>query len=56
MYKNILVPIDVWEKELTDMVTPHVESLAVSIFLRLYQHSHMVVLKVVCLSRIWKSD
>lgn len=28
MYKNILVPIDVWEKELTDMVTPHVESLA----------------------------
>lgn len=28
MYKNILVPVDVAEEELTNMVAPHVENLA----------------------------
>ena len=28
MYKNILVPIDVWENNLTDLVTSHVENIA----------------------------
>lgn len=28
MYKNVLVPIDVYEAELTNMVIPHVEAIA----------------------------